>query len=63
MTHTSKHAQRTIGEALNDPNTALGRAAVQLAADRAQRLAAAQALVAAEGITLEEAFARIWKVK
>lgn len=50
----------TVGQAVTDPRTALGRAAVQVSDDRAARLAAARAIVEAEGITLEDAVARVW---
>lgn len=49
----------TCGEAVNDTSTALGRAAAQTASDRAKRLAAARLLMESEGITLEDAVARI----
>jgi hypothetical protein len=52
----------TVGEALTNPATALGRAAADLAAERAKRTAAARTLVAERGITLEEAFALVWNV-
>lgn len=51
---------KTIGQALEDPTTALGRANIQVSNDRAIRLAAARELCAIEGISLEDALAVIW---
>lgn len=60
-TTTEDSMQRTTaGQAVNDSRTALGRAAVQTGNDRAWRIAAARAIVDSEGITLEDALARVW---
>lgn len=50
----------TTGQAVKDKRTALGRAAAQTGSDFQKRHADAQALVASEGLTLEQAFARVW---
>jgi hypothetical protein len=55
-----KEDTMNVGQAMNDTTTALGRAAAQSQADRAKRIAEAKALVESEGITLEEAVARVW---
>lgn len=55
-----KKKNMTVGQALTDTSTALGRAAAQTDALRAERLAAAREIAAAEGITLEDAITRVW---
>jgi hypothetical protein len=49
-----------VGQAINDTATVLGRDAARMSEERAKRIAAAYALVESEGITLEEAVARVW---
>lgn len=51
---------RTVGDALNDPTTALAKAAAQTAAERAARLVKAREIADREGITLEDALASMW---
>jgi hypothetical protein len=48
----------TVGEAALDPGTVLGAFAIRMAAEREERLAAAQKIADRDGITLEEALQR-----
>jgi hypothetical protein len=57
---TPKEDTMNVGQAVNDTTTALGRDAALMSEARAKRIAAAYALVEAEGITLEEAVKRVW---
>lgn len=50
----------TYGEAIQDPTTKIGQAAIQQATDRAERIRKAQAIAERDGITLEEALLSLW---
>ena len=53
-------ATRTVADAMADPASAIARAYAATSAARAERLARARALMERDGITLDEAVARVW---
>jgi hypothetical protein len=51
---------KTVGEALQDPTTAIAKAVVQTTTDRNERIRMATEISERDGITLEDALVRVW---
>lgn len=52
---------KTVGEALQDPTTGIAKAVQQTTSDRNERIRMAREISERDGISLEDAIARVWK--